>query len=170
VIGAAEPLGGIAAGGGPSDHELKAFAHARERTAPVSKRRVRHCMPVDSDLEKKILALEARRVGAMVRKDIETLDALLADDLSYTHSGGHTDTKAGFLASIKDNKERYRYQGVDFSDAQVMLLSGQAVVVRGRALMRLEGLPGFRVIFLDVWALRDDAWKMVAWQATRIPA
>ena len=124
---------------------------------------------LEMELEKKILALEAQRVGAMVRKDLETLDALLAEDLSYTHSGGHTDTKAGFLSSIKDNKERYRYQGVDFSDAQVILLSGQAVVVRGRASIRLEGLPGFRVLFLDVWALRDDVWKMVAWQATRIP-
>lgn len=124
---------------------------------------------VNSDLEKKILALETQRISAMVRRDIETLGALLADDLSYTHSGGHTDTKAGFLASIKDRKERYRYVAVEFSDAQVTLLSGQAVVVRGRAQIRLEGLPGFHVIFLDVWALRDGDWKMVAWQATRIP-
>lgn len=124
---------------------------------------------MNSDLEKKILALEAQRTGAMVRKDIETLDALLADDLSYTHSGGHTDTKAGFLTSVKDSRERYRYLGVDFSDAQVIVLSGQTVVVRGRALIRLEGMSGFHVIFLDVWALRDGAWKMVAWQATRIP-
>jgi len=124
---------------------------------------------VNSDLERKILALEAQRIGAMVRKDIETLDALLADDLSYTHSGGHTDTKAGFLASIKDRRERYRYLGVDDSDTQVILLSGNTVVVRGRAQVRLEGIPGFHVLFLDVWALRDDAWNMVAWQATRIP-
>jgi len=124
---------------------------------------------VNSDLEKTILALEAQRIGAMVRKDIETLDALLADDLSYTHSGGHTDTKAIFLSSVKDSMERYRYVGVDFSDAQVTLLSSQTVVVRGRAQIRLEGLPGFHVIFLDVWALRDGAWRMVAWQATRIP-
>lgn len=124
---------------------------------------------MNADLEKKILDLEIQRIGAMVRRDIETLDALLADDLSYTHSGGHTDTKAGFLASVKDRKERYRYLGIDFSGAQVTLLSGQTVVVRGRAQIRLEGLPGFQVIFLDVWALRDGAWKMVAWQATRIP-
>lgn len=124
---------------------------------------------MNSDLEKKILALETQRIGAMVRRDIETLDALLSDDLSYTHSGGHTDTKAGFLASVKDRSERYRYLGIDYSDAQVILLSGQDVVVRGRAQIRLEGMPGFHVIFLDVWALRDGAWQMVAWQATRIP-
>jgi len=123
---------------------------------------------VNSVLEKTILALEAQRVDAMVRRDIEALDALLADDLSYTHSGGHTDTKALFLSSIKDRKERYRYLGVDFSDAKVVLLSANTVVVRGRAQMRLEDIPGFHILFLDVWALRDDAWRMVAWQATRI--
>ena len=125
---------------------------------------------MNSDLEQKILALETLRTGAMVRKDIETLDTLLADDLSYTHSGGHTDTKAGFLASVKESRERYRYLGIDFSDAQVIPLTDRAVLVRGRAQIRLEDIPGFHVLFLDVWAFRDGAWKMVAWQATRIPA
>jgi hypothetical protein len=33
---------------------------------------------------------------------LKTLDALLADDLSYTHSGGTTDTKSSFLALIRE--------------------------------------------------------------------
>jgi hypothetical protein len=123
---------------------------------------------VNSDLEKKILTLEAQRIGAMARKDIETLDALLGDDLSYTHSNGTTDTKASFLTLIK-TKDRGRYLGVDYSDTEVIPLTGNTVVVRGRAQMRLEGTPRYPVLFLDVWALRDGAWKMVAWQATRIP-
>jgi hypothetical protein len=77
-----------------------------------------------------ILNLERQRVAAMVKKDIPALGALLADDLTYTHSGGTTDTRASFLTLIKD---------------------------RGR----------YPVIFADVWARRDGAWKMVAWQATR---
>jgi hypothetical protein len=42
------------------------------------------------------------------------------------------------------------------------------VVVRGRAEIRLEDTPDYHVFFLDAWTLRDGAWKMVAWQATRI--
>jgi len=122
---------------------------------------------VDSDFEKKILALETRRIGAMVRKEIETLDALLGDDLSYTHSDGTTDTKASFLARIKNRGD---YLGVDYLDTQVIPLTGTTAIVRGRAQIRLEGTPGYPVLFLDVWTLRDGAWKMVAWQATRIPA
>src|SRR4029450_1136152 len=71
----------------------------------------------DKSLENRILSLEARRIEAMVKKDIATLDALLADDLTYTHSGGTTDTKASFIALIK---ERGRYLGVDYSKTEVI--------------------------------------------------
>jgi hypothetical protein len=121
----------------------------------------------DKALESRILSLEAKRIEAMVKKDIPTLDALLADDLTYTHSGGTTDTKASFITLIR---ERGRYQGVDYSNTQVIPFNGgTAVAVRGRAQIRLEGVAGYPVLFLDVWALRDGAWKMVAWQATRVP-
>ena len=121
---------------------------------------------VHSDLEEKILALETQRIGAMVRREIENLNALLGDDLSYTHSGGYTDTKSTFLARIRDG--RGHYLGVDYAEAQVIPLAGDSVVVRGRAQIRLEDTPAYHVFFLDVWTLRDGAWKMVAWQATRI--
>jgi len=116
-------------------------------------------------LEKKILDLEKQRIAAMVKKDIAALDALLGDDMSYTHSGGTTDTKASFLKLIK---ERGRYLGVDYSNTQVITSGGSAVIVRGIAQIRLENTPAYPVIFVDVWMLRDGAWKMVAWQATRV--
>jgi len=118
-----------------------------------------------SGLEKRILDLERQRIAAMVKKDIATLEALLADDMSYTHSGGTTDTKASFIKLIK---ERGRYLGVDYSNTQVITSGANAVIVRGIAQIRLENTPAYPVIFVDVWVLRDGAWKMVAWQATRV--
>jgi ketosteroid isomerase-like protein len=118
-------------------------------------------------LDKKILDLEKQRIAAMIKKDIVTLDALLADDMSYTHSGGTTDTKASFIKLIK---ERGRYLGVDYSNTQVITSGASAVIVRGIAQIRLENTPAYPVIFVDVWVLRDGAWKMVAWQATRDPS
>jgi hypothetical protein len=119
----------------------------------------------NAGLEKKILDLEKQRIAAMVKKDIVTLDALLAEDMSYTHSGGTTDTKASFIKLIK---ERGRYLGVDYSNTQVITSGANAVIVRGIAQIRLENTPAYPVIFVDVWVLRDGAWKMVAWQATRV--
>jgi hypothetical protein len=120
----------------------------------------------NSDVRETILALETRRIRAMVRREIATLEALLDDDLTYTHSGGYIDTKPTFLARIGEG--RGHYLGVDYSDARVVPLAGDSVVVRGRARIRLEDTPGYHVFFLDVWTLRNGAWKMIAWQATRI--
>lgn len=137
----------------------------------TSKARSGRAVSVDTSLQQEILTLETRRIAAMVSKDIATLNAILADDLSYTHSSGRTDTKASFLALIQSAESPYR--GVDYSNTEVVP-SGNAVIVRGRAQIRLGGgLSGqdlsYPVLFLDVYALRSGAWQMVAWQATRIP-
>jgi uncharacterized protein DUF4440 len=123
----------------------------------------------DTSLQQKILALETKRIAAMVKKDMAALDSILADDLTYTHSGGRTDTKATFMALIEgpDN----RYLGVDYTATEV-ITTGNAVIVRGVAQIRLgEGPRGpatsYPVLFLDVYALRNGVWQMVAWQATR---
>jgi hypothetical protein len=120
----------------------------------------------EPSLPQKILDLETKRIAAMVAKDIPALDALLGDDLSYTHSGGSTDTKASFLALIK---ERGRYLGIDYLKTQVSAWGDSTAMVRGLAQIRLEGTPGYQVLFLDVWGIRNGTWKMVAWQATRVP-
>ena len=116
-----------------------------------------------------ILALDRKRADAMVRQDVETLARLLADDLSYTHSDGRTDTKESFLSLISGSA--IRYLGVDYSNQKVTDC-GDAVIVRGIARMRLLRDPGgaqdYSVLFLDVWARRGGRWQMAAWQATRI--
>jgi hypothetical protein len=121
----------------------------------------------DVALTQEIRALEARRVAAMVARDVGTLEALLADDLSYTHSGGTRDTKASFLRHLVEQASKYRYLGIEFSATEVLPLNAATAVVRGRAEIRLEAIPPYPVLFVDVWAYRDGRWQMVAWQATR---
>jgi uncharacterized protein DUF4440 len=146
---------------------LSLSAHTFAQTSKATSGRA---ISADTSLEQKILALEAKRIAAMVSKDIATLDAILADDLSYTHSAGRTDTKASFLALIKSPESRYL--GVDYSNTAV-IPSGNTMIVRGRAQIRLGGGPSgpdlsYPVLFLDVYALRNGVWQMVAWQATRV--
>ena len=126
-------------------------------------------LPAGNALREEVLMLERRRADSMVREDIETLASLLADDLSYTHSDGRTDTKESLLGLIA--APAMRYLGVDYSN-QVVIDCGDAVVVRGTARIRLLREPGERldylVLFLDIWARRDGGWQTVAWQATRV--
>jgi hypothetical protein len=51
--------------------------------------------------------LERRRFDAQVAKDLPTLEIIYADDLIYTHSNGHQDDKASYLASIANGQSRY---------------------------------------------------------------
>lgn len=118
-----------------------------------------------------ILTLEAKRIAAMTQQDLATLEAILADDLTYTHSRGETDTKASFMELIRKPGDHGRYLGVELSNTQVVPL-GDAVVVRGRAQITLERPAGqpplsYPVLFLDVWERRRGEWRLVAWQATR---
>ena len=117
------------------------------------------------DVEQEILRVEAKRIGAMVALDLGVLDPILADDLSYSHSSGRTDTKASFLGLVRSG----HYLGVDFLERDVVPC-GNAAIVRGRAQMRVnhdgENLS-YQILFLEVYALRGGAWQLVAWQATR---
>lgn len=122
-------------------------------------------MQVDS-IEQTILSLEAKRIAAMVRRDISALAPVLADDLSYSHSSGRTDTKASFLELVRSG----HYLDVNFPEREVVSC-GDAAIVRGRAQMRVshDGADlSYPILFLDIYALRNGAWQLVAWQATRI--
>ena len=122
-------------------------------------------------LRDEIMAVERRRVDAMVAEDIETLATMLADELTYTHSGGRFDTKQSFLELIAAPDSHYR--DVQYSDEEVIDLGSGTVLVRGvaRIMLRRETgeEPDYRVLFVDVYTRRDGRWQMVAWQATRIP-
>ncbi len=47
--------------------------------------------------EKEILGLEDKRFGAMIKGDFKALDAMVHEQLFYTHSSGNTDTKPSWL-------------------------------------------------------------------------
>lgn len=125
----------------------------------------------DAALATEILALERKRVQSMVDKDLATLDSLMADDMSYVHSGGRWDDKDAFHHVIA-SQETF-YDGVDYSNEEVLVLSADSVLVRGVAQIRLHRASGeqvsYPVWFLDVWARRPTGWQVVAWQATRAP-
>lgn len=107
----------------------------------------------------------------MCAKDIATLDPILADDLTYTHSGGRVDNKQAFLKVIAGHESTYL--GVDYSGIEVIPAGADAVIVRGRAQIRLlrntGERPDYPVWFVDVYVKRESRWQMVAWQATRAP-
>lgn len=120
--------------------------------------------------ERAIIDLDRKRMRAMVSKDIETLESLLADDLVYTHSSARLDTKRSLIHGMVSGTTVYT--GVKPSDVKAQDL-GDTVVLTGIAHIEVvsNGTPNaFGVRFTDVYTRRDDRWQMVTWQSTRLPA
>jgi hypothetical protein len=85
--------------------------------------------------EKEVLGLEDKRFGAMIKGDVNALDAMVHDQLLYTHSSGNTDTKPSWLESIKSGKTKYK--AVNCSDRKVRLF-GDVALITGRAAIEAE--------------------------------
>ena len=116
-----------------------------------------------------IIALENRRFEAMTNQDAQALDEILADDLSYTHSTARVETKAEFISSSTSGRNKYR--SIERDDVTVRQY-GDTAVVTGHARIHVNSNGQdvkFQVRFLDVYAKRDNVWRMVAWQSTRLP-
>jgi hypothetical protein len=122
-----------------------------------------------SDNAQKIIELDRQRMEAMGKQDIATLNALLSDDLIYTHSSARLDTKKSLIGAMESGSTVYR--SVVPSDVKAQDL-GSAVVLTGAARISVTSNGNdidFGVRFTDVYVNRGDQWQMVAWQSTRLP-
>ena len=116
-----------------------------------------------------IIELENQRIAAMIAGDETTLDAVLADDLIYTHSTARVETKAEFIGNVTSGRTRY----VSFERHDVKIRDyGDTAVVTGHAKLHVKtGHQDveFQVRFLDIYRKLNGRWQMVAWQSTKAP-
>ena len=114
-------------------------------------------------------AAEQERIRALLEADYDSLQRLLGDDLTYTHSTGKVDTRTSYLEPLLSGRTRYRT--LDASDVAVRHYGGSAVitgVMKSVATVAgAESRTTFR--FTAMWVLREGRWTLVAWQSTRVP-
>jgi hypothetical protein len=116
----------------------------------------------------KIIELDRQRMTAMAEKDITTLNKLISDELTYTHSSARLDTKQSLIGAMESGATVYT--SVEPSDVKAQDL-GDVVVLTGVAAISVNsgGKPNsFRVRFTDVYANKAGQWQMVTWQSTRL--
>jgi ketosteroid isomerase-like protein len=117
----------------------------------------------------KIIDLDKQRMDAMAKKDLAALNALISDDLVYTHSNARQDTKKSLIGNMEAGSTVYT--SLVPSDVKAQDL-GDTVVLTGscRISTMSQGRPNsFGVRFTDVWANKGGQWQMVTWQSTRLP-
>ncbi|GAB3638224.1 hypothetical protein GCM10027422_38140 [Hymenobacter arcticus] len=116
--------------------------------------------------------LERRRFDAQIARDLPTLATIFADDLIYTHSNGHQDGKASYLASIESGQSRYDKVDIEaiivrpYNDDHTAIVNALIQIDLGPG---ADGQPSFTRIKYVVVYIKDNAkgWQLVLWHAQK---
>jgi hypothetical protein len=112
--------------------------------------------------KERVRELEEQRYGAMLRADLATLDRLLDDGLTYTHSSGAVDTKASYLAGVRD--KTWEYKTISRENERVVVRAGCALVFcRLRIELSVRGTPKkVDSNALAVWIQDGQQYRLLA--------
>jgi hypothetical protein len=113
-----------------------------------------------------VAAAEKLRL-AMIDPTRPALDALVAENLSYGHSGGRIDTKASFIGDLLDGKSDF--VTIAITD-QTVAPSQDVVVIRHTLTGQTNdnGKAGnVSIKVLQVWQQQAGQWRLLARQAVR---
>jgi ketosteroid isomerase-like protein len=116
-----------------------------------------------------IQQLEDKRYAAMLAKDVDALDRLLHDDLVYMHSSGVADTKASYIAGVRDRI--WDYSRIDRSDHTFKMHDKVALVFNRLSIsIEVRGVPKeLDNRALTVWVPFGDSWRVIAVQSGVVP-
>src|SRR5664279_4093275 len=121
-----------------------------------------------------LLAADKEEAGVMAAEkgwstgvsgpDYAMLDKFLADDLSYTHSTGASDTKASYIQKLKDGKARY-FKVEYVAEPIVKMLGKDAAITIGKVNVVTLGAGGAQnpatLAFLHAFVKRHGQWQLV---------
>jgi ketosteroid isomerase-like protein len=122
------------------------------------------------DAAKQVMAAEQARTAALERSDVATLERIMADDVTYVHASGKTDTKKSYLDAIRSGQ--LRYISWRAKNLHVRLLGSGAVIDGEYAVKvtdsRVQPTPfDINIFILTVYQQRNGRWQQIAWQSTR---
>ncbi len=121
-------------------------------------------------IEAAVRAADAERIAATLAADPARMDAILSDQLHYTHSNGKIDTKKSYIDSLVSRSTvytRYEYKERDFlvASADIVLMTGRVLLTAGNA--TAQTLHDLNI--LAVWRKEAGKWRFLAWQSSKVP-
>ncbi|GAA4336565.1 nuclear transport factor 2 family protein [Flaviaesturariibacter amylovorans] len=115
-----------------------------------------------------LAAAKAFHEAVFLNKDSAALDRLLASEVTYGHSGGKIEDRAGMIQGAIRNTSTY--SGVTMSPVQVLLKGKTAVTRHGMTGTenKADGTKSeLRLNILQTWIKDGRSWKLMARQAVR---
>ncbi len=113
--------------------------------------------------------LEEQRCAAMTSGDLTTLEKLLADTLTYTHSSAAVDDKQSYIDSIRLG--RVQYLKIERFDTRSWDYGNTVVTVgRARIDVKVSGVEkNLNMRYCNAWTKTSKGWQFALWQSTPIP-
>lgn len=110
--------------------------------------------------EHELVELERTWMDAVRRKDLETLDRIVAPEYAYTASGQGRWTRQRWMETVSV----YDIHRFAFDDVDVRAYGDTAVVLsRYRQEASVDGVPrSGDFLITDIWVRRDERWQVVA--------
>ncbi len=108
--------------------------------------------------------------NAMIDADRTALNNLIAEEVSYGHSGGKVEDKTAFLDAVLSGKNDYKT--ISISAQTIKMVGKDIAIVRHKfnAEILTDGeihKPDLNV--LQVWQKRKGSWKLIARQGFVLP-
>jgi ketosteroid isomerase-like protein len=128
-------------------------------------------MAADSKTVEAVKNADRAWAAATVKGDAAALQNLLADDLTYTHSNGETDSKKIYIDNLSGAR---KYHKIDYESLDARIYAGGNAAV-ATAVVRIEtsqkGGPvsPAHLRLLHTWVHQNGRWQLVAHQSLRLP-
>ena len=108
--------------------------------------------------------------AAQIAADAKALDALCAAELSYSHSDGHVEDKATFIANATNGKSKFLV--LEYLDPQIRVV-GPAAIVRFHWVAEAETVADgtktkTNLHILMNWQKQGPEWKLLSRASTKL--
>ena len=122
----------------------------------------------DASADQAVRQAEEQRCEALTHGDIATVERIMSDDSTYTHSSGETQNKAAFVGDLKSGKRVYKELKED--DVQVRVYGNTAVLTARTDLHVMNAGKDlqFPMRITVVYVNAGGQWRMVTYQSTRL--
>lgn len=126
----------------------------------------------EAQIRAAIEALDLDRCRAMECGDVDRLEQIFAPEFTYIHRNGLSEGRDAYLGRLR---RREVFYGPPASEEVELRIYAGSAVMTGRFRMEIRFADGREPMLLDnrflaMWIDFGDAWRMVAWSSTGIPA
>ncbi|MGI9158710.1 MAG: nuclear transport factor 2 family protein [Saprospiraceae bacterium] len=116
-----------------------------------------------------IRAFEQARYQALIKRDFQALDAMIAPELVYTHSNGNVEDRQAYVAALE--KRTYVFSKFETDSTLYRSLNRRTVAATG--IVRIAGAYqdkpfDIRGRFTALYICRKNQWQLHTWQTTKL--